>query len=89
MIGNGDEVLVVSPRGCVPFHACVTDAIVPGVVEANMGGGGPLGPTAWQLGNVNELTDFENRDPISSFPVYKALLCDIAKGRKIATIPTP
>ncbi|MCP4360047.1 MAG: molybdopterin-dependent oxidoreductase [Chloroflexi bacterium] len=76
-IEDGDEVDVISPRGRVTFHAHVTEDIVPGVVEANMGGGGPLGPKAWQIGNVNELTDFENRDPISGFPVYKALLCDV------------
>ena len=78
-IEDGDEVIVVSPRGRAPFHAGVTEDIVPGVVEVNMGGGGPLGPTAWQIGNVNELTDMENRDPISGFPVYKALLCDVIK----------
>ena len=48
-----------------------------GAVEANMGGGGPLGPDAWQQANVNELTDPGNVDPISGFPVYKALLCDV------------
>ena len=53
---------------------------MPGVVEVNMGGGGPIGARAWQLGNVNELTDFDNRDPISGFPVYKALLCDVIKA---------
>lgn len=78
-IQDGDEVFVVSPRGRVPFRARVTEDIVAGVVEANMGGGGPLGPETWQNANVNELTDFENRDPISGFPVYKALLCDVVK----------
>jgi len=79
-IADGDEVFVVSPRGRVRFRASVTDGIVPGVIEANMGGGGPTGPAAWQEANVNELTDFENRDPISGFPVYKALLCDVVKA---------
>jgi anaerobic selenocysteine-containing dehydrogenase len=78
-IEDGDEVEVISPRGRVTFTACVTEDIVPGVVEANMGGGGPLGPLAWQKANVNVLTDFENRDPLSGFPVYKALLCDVVK----------
>ena len=32
-----------------------------------------------QRANANELTDFERRDPISGFPVYKALLCDVVK----------
>jgi len=78
-IQDGDPVHIVSPRGRVPFWAYVTDDIVQGVVEANMGGGGVLGPAAWRDANVNELTDHENRDPISGFPVYKALLCDVIK----------
>ena len=44
-----------------------------------MGGGGPLGPLAWRQANVNELTDLDNRDPLSGFPVLKALLCDVVK----------
>jgi anaerobic selenocysteine-containing dehydrogenase len=79
-IGDGDEVWVSSPRGRVRFWAHVTDHILPGVVEVNMGGGGPLGTEDWQQANVNELTDPENYDPISGFPVYKALLCDVAKA---------
>lgn len=78
-IEDGDAVFVVTGRGRVPFRARVTEDIVPGAIDANMGGGGPLGPAAWQQANVNELTDFENRDPISGFPVYKALLCDVVK----------
>ena len=79
-IVDGDEVYVVSPRGKAPFRARVTEDIVPGAVEVNMGGGGPLGPEAWQRANVNDLTDFDNRDPISGFPVYKALLCEVVKN---------
>ena len=78
-IQDGDQVYVVTPRGRVPFMARVTEDIVPGVVEVNMGGGGPVGAEAWQAANVNELTDFYNRDPILGFPVYKALLCDVVK----------
>jgi cysteine desulfurase NifS len=44
-----------------------------------MGGGTPVGPQAWQEWNVNELTDLNNYDVISGFPVYKALLCDVVK----------
>jgi len=78
-IFDGDEVVVVSPRGRVIFTARVTENILPGVVEVNMGGGGPLGPEAWQKGNVNILTDANNVDEISGFPVFKALLCDIVR----------
>ena len=73
-IGSGDLVEVRTPRGAVPFRARVTDDITPGAVECNMGGGGPVGPRAWQEWNVNELTDLGNCDEISGFPVYKALL---------------
>lgn len=78
-ISDGDEVMVVSPRAEAIFYARVTADIVPGAVEVNMGGGGPLGPIQWQRANANALPDFENRDPISGFPVYKALLCDVRK----------
>jgi len=80
-IRHGDAVYVRSPRGQVRMRALVTDGIVPGAVDANMGGGGPLGPKAWQECNINDLTDLRY-DPISGFPVYKALLCDVAKARE-------
>ena len=47
-IADGDEVDVVTPRGSVRFRARVSADIVRGAVEANMGGGGPLGPEAWR-----------------------------------------
>ncbi len=80
-IGDGDAVDVVSPRGRVRFWAKVTQNIVPGAVEVNMGGGGYIGTPEWRQANVNELTDDENCDPISGFPVFKALLCEVEKAR--------
>jgi cysteine desulfurase NifS len=77
-IKHGDAVYVRSLRSQVPMRALVTDDIVPGAVDANMGGGGPLGPKAWQACNINDLTDLRY-DPISGFPIYKALLCDVVK----------
>ena len=76
-ICDGDPVFVVSPRGRIPVSARVTPDIVSGVVEVTVGGGGPLGPKAWREANTNELTDLDNRDPLSGFPVLKALLCDV------------
>ena len=61
----------------IPLYAYVSTNIVRGAVEVNMGGGGPLGPLAWQQANANALTNFEHRDPISGFPVFKALLCEV------------
>ncbi len=76
-IRNGDAVVVKSPRGKTRLRAIVTDDIISGTIDANMGGGGPLGPEAWQQCNINDLTDLRF-DPISGFPIYKALLCDVA-----------
>jgi len=78
-IEQGDLVELRTPRGSVPFRAKVSNDIMQGAVEANMGGGTPVGPTAWQKWNVNELTDLSNYDQISGFPVYKALLCEVVK----------
>ncbi|MFQ5606102.1 MAG: IscS subfamily cysteine desulfurase, partial [bacterium] len=76
---TGDLVEVRTLRGAVPFRLRVTADIAPGAVECNMGGGTPVGPEAWQKWNVNELTDLQNYDEISGFPVYKALLCEVEK----------
>jgi cysteine desulfurase NifS len=81
-IATGDLVQITSERGSVAMRAFVTDDIIRGTVEANMGGGGPVGPAAWQKCNINELTDLHNYDPVSGFPVYKALLCDVTKVLK-------
>ncbi len=78
-IKKGERVWVESPRGRVSFTAKVTDAVQPGVVEVNVGGGSPIQAEAWRQANANYLTDPENRDPISGFPVFKALLCDVKK----------
>ena len=78
-IASGDAVWVVTSRGRVRYTASVSKDIVPGVIEANMGGGGPIASRPWRECNVNELTDPDNRDPISGFPVYKALLCDVVR----------
>ncbi len=78
-ISNRDWVWVETTRGRVKFRAMVTDDIVEGAVDANMGGGGPLGPPSWQDCNVNELTDLKHCDPISGFPIFKTLLCEVTK----------
>jgi anaerobic selenocysteine-containing dehydrogenase len=78
-IEDGDKVSVESPRGSVGVWAKVTDDVMTGQVEVNVGGGSPIQTEAWRDANTNTVTDFENRDPISGFPVYKALLCEVKK----------
>jgi anaerobic selenocysteine-containing dehydrogenase len=79
-IEDGDKVCVATPRGRVSMRALVTDDIARGFIDANHAGGTPLGPKAWQDCNINELTDLTQYDPISGFPVYKSLLCDVIKA---------
>jgi len=78
-IENGDYVYIETKRGRIGMYALVTDDIVCGAVEASGMGGGALGSEAWRNANANRLTDLERYDPISGFPVYKALLCQITK----------
>ena len=87
-IASGDWARITSPRGSVVMRALVTEDIVSGAVDANMGGGGPLGPTAWRDCNINELTDLKY-DPISGFPIYKALLCQVEKAGDAAGASAP
>ncbi len=84
-ISNGDMVCIRTLRGQVIMRAVVTGDIIAGTIDANMGGGGPVGPKAWQKNNVNALTDLDRYDPISGFPVYKALLCEIEKAPERTT----
>jgi cysteine desulfurase NifS len=78
-IAEGDKVGITTPRGTITMRAIVTDDIAPGCIDANHACGSPVGPKAWRETNVNTLTDLDQYDPISGFPVYKCLLCDVAK----------
>jgi len=82
-IRSGDGVSIKTPRGQITMRAAVTDRILPGFVYAPVGGGGPIGTQEWQQANINELTDDQQFDPISGFPVYKTLLCQIKKKKRI------
>jgi cysteine desulfurase NifS len=81
-VQGGDLVEVRTARGSVPFRARVSGDIVKGAIECSMGGGTPVGPKAWQEWNVNELTDLDNYDEVSGFPVFKALLCDVVRVKQ-------
>ncbi|MEZ5534890.1 MAG: molybdopterin-dependent oxidoreductase [Thiolinea sp.] len=67
---SGDAVEISSPRGSVIFRADVTDIMKPGVVHCFHG---------WNEANINELTDDASLDPISGFPAFKSLLCQVKK----------
>ncbi len=85
-IQNGDPVKLTTLRGSIPLYAQVTEDIVSGAVEVSGMGGGALGPKAWRDACVNDLTDLQRYDPISGFPVYKALLCEVVKDIEGETV---
>ncbi len=78
-VTTGDMVSIRTLRGAVTMRAYVTDDIVKGSIEANHASGSPVGPKAWRDININDLTDLNQYDPVSGFPVYKSLLCDVVK----------
>jgi len=82
-ISTGDRVSIKTVRGSVLMRAYVTDKIMAGFVYAPVGGGGPQGPEEWRQANVNVLADMAQFDEISGFPVYKTLLCQVAKKKRI------
>ena len=82
-IKTGDLAVIKTARGQVAMRALVTEKIMPGFVYAPVGGGGPQGPESWQQANVNQLTDDRQYDEISGFPVYKTLLCQIKKKKRV------
>jgi anaerobic selenocysteine-containing dehydrogenase len=81
-IEDGDDVFVKSPRGSYgPVRARVTERIIPGVIEAAGNTGQPYGVPAWsKSGSLNLLTDIRNVDPITGFPCYKSLLCEVKRA---------
>jgi anaerobic selenocysteine-containing dehydrogenase len=70
-ISDGDEVIVESPRGMIKLKAFVTDDILPGVVSLLHG---------WKEASANILTDDGQRDPVSGFPGFRSLLCNVRKA---------
>ena len=69
-IANGDLVKVESPRGSIELKAKLTKDIHPRVVSIQHG---------WSGANANLLTDDKGRDPISGYPGFRCLLCQVTK----------
>ncbi len=69
-IEAGDWVELSTARGAIRVRANITEIVPPGVV--NMGHENPLA-------DVNLLIEPDYRDPISGFPGFKSLLCQVKK----------
>ena len=81
-IKEGEEVQVVTPFGEGMYKAHLCD-MAEHSIHIPHGGGSIYMPGDWKERNVNDLTSLEYCDPISGFPVIKAVPCRI---RKKATV---
>ena len=69
-IADGDWVLLSTPRGKVRARANLTEVVAPGVVSMYH---------AWPEADVNSLIEPDYLDPISGFPGFKSMLCEVTK----------
>jgi anaerobic selenocysteine-containing dehydrogenase len=67
-IGAGDWVSLSTQRGSIKVRANLTESVLPGVVSIFH---------AWPEADANLLIEPDYLDPISGFPGFKALLCEI------------
>jgi anaerobic selenocysteine-containing dehydrogenase len=70
-IGNDDDVILSTHRAQLKVKAKITDTIHTGVVNIFHG---------WPEIEVNQMIEPNYLDPISGFPGFKSLLCDIQKA---------
>jgi anaerobic selenocysteine-containing dehydrogenase len=69
-IGDRDWIRLATPRGSVRVRANLTEIVPPGVVSIYH---------AWPEADVNALIEPDYLDPISGFPGFKSLLCEISR----------
>ncbi len=72
-IKQGDLVALITPKSRITVPANLTEMVQPGVVHMYHD---------YPQANVNDLLEADYLDPISGFPGYKALLCQVEKFEK-------
>ncbi len=70
-ISNNDEVILSTLRSKIKIRAKITETLTPGVVNIFHG---------WPEIEVNHMIDPDYLDPISGFPGFKSLLCEVNKA---------
>jgi anaerobic selenocysteine-containing dehydrogenase len=72
-ISDGDDVVLSTPRSSIKVEAKITDTIPPGLANIFHG---------WPDVEVNHLIEPDYLDPISGFPGFKSLICEVRKVEK-------
>jgi anaerobic selenocysteine-containing dehydrogenase len=70
-ISDGDKVVLSTPRNSIEVKARITDTMAPGLANIYHG---------WPDVEVNRLIEPDYLDPVSGFPGFKSLICDIQKA---------
>ena len=78
-IADGDWTQVTTPFGAGTFKARLSK-MARHCIHIPHGGGSAYMPTAWKIGNVNELTSLDFNDPITGFVAMKSIPCKIEKS---------
>lgn len=76
-IHGGEIVAVRTSSGQMLLEAHVTDNICEGTVHVPYGGGGRRQIGLLPQANVNSIIPPESKDPISGYPVFKAVMCEV------------
>jgi len=69
-IADGDRVSLSTQRGSLAVRAHLTEVVAPGVVNFYH---------AWPDADVNRLIPPDYLDPLSGYPGFKSLLCEVSK----------
>jgi len=72
-ISQGEEVILSTPRNSIRAKANITEIVPPGVISIFHGYSRP---------EVNRLIDPDYLDPISGFPGFKSLICQVEKVKR-------
>lgn len=67
-LADGDWAKLSTRRGSIRIRVKTTPELLPGIVSV---------PHGWAQANVNRLTDMADRDPITGYPDFKAVLCRV------------
>jgi anaerobic selenocysteine-containing dehydrogenase len=69
-ISQGDWVTLSTPRNAIKVKANLTEVVPPGVINIFHG---------YRKPEVNTLVEPDYLDPVSGFPGFKSLLCEVKK----------
>lgn len=70
-VGDGDMMVVETPKDHITLKVHTIEELSPGIVSI---------PHGWPEANANLLTSLDVRDPVTGYTEMKALLCRISKG---------